>query len=103
MKRAIALAAFAFLLLSQQLGLAHAISHLSTRAESGSVQKKSLPPELQCEQCLHFSALGSGLPGAPPALVLHDLTNALAASPEQPVFLPTTTRAFDSRAPPVSF
>ena len=103
MKRAIALVAFAFLLLSQQLGLAHAISHLSSRAESGSVQKKSLPPELQCEQCLHFSALGSGLPGTPPTLVLHALTDAPAALPTAPAFLPAATRAFDSRAPPASF
>lgn len=101
--RAIACIAFAFLLLSQQLGFAHAISHLSARVDSGSVQKKSLPAELQCEQCLHFSALGSGLTSSAPALALP----AATAAPFIPIRAeaphPRALRAFDSRAPPAAF
>ncbi len=88
------------LLVSQQLGITHAISHLSSIATSGKVQDKQLPADLQCEQCLAFAAIGAGLAGSPPELAL------LAAPCETGVAiplvaqLPPVPRAFDSRAPP---
>jgi hypothetical protein len=101
--RAIACIAFAFLLLSQQLGFAHAISHLATRADAGSLQKKSLPAELQCEQCLHFSALGSGLTSAAPTLALPAASTLPFIAPRVEAPHPRVARAFDSRAPPAAF
>jgi hypothetical protein len=61
--------AFAFLLLSQQLGILHGIMHVSAGANSGSLQKKQLPAEKQCEQCLAFAALDSGLTSSSPTFL----------------------------------
>ena len=93
--------AFAFLLLlSQQLGMSHAITHLSADASASSTQKKQLPAERQCEQCLSFAALDSGLTGSPPAFqrpadpIDVDVKVMLAAP------RPANIRAFEARAPP---
>ncbi|HJV87390.1 MAG TPA: hypothetical protein VJ698_18120 [Noviherbaspirillum sp.] len=100
-RRVLAQFAFVLLLLSQQLGITHAISHLSSAAASGKVQDKQLPAELQCEQCLAFAAIGAGLVGSPPQVPL------LAAPAETGIAiplvaqLPPVPRAFDSRAPPI--
>jgi hypothetical protein len=67
------------------------------------VQKKQLPAELRCEQCLHLSALGSGLAGEPPAPALHALSEALPFAVAQAGFHPATALPFHSRAPPASF
>jgi hypothetical protein len=91
---------FAFLLLSQQLGITHAISHLGAETASSSY-KKQLPTETQCLQCLAYASIGSGLPSSP------SLLSALATPPdiffsagaEKP--LPSAPRAFNPRAPPV--
>lgn len=100
-RRVFAHIAFAFLLLSQQLGIMHAISHISQDAAYGSVQEKRLPRELQCEQCLTFAAFGSGLTGALPSplFFLPEIDTAIAVSIVER--LPATPRAFDSRAPPI--
>jgi hypothetical protein len=93
--------AFAFLLLlSQQLGISHAITHVSAGANSGSLQKKQLPAEKQCEQCLAFAALDSGLTSSSPSFLRPaDPIDAYAAvlliGP-----LPSAILAFESRAPP---
>lgn len=87
------------LLLSQQLGMVHAISHLAEDLSAAS-RKTPLPAELQCEECLAFAAIGAGLTGSPPAV------SPLPAATAMPVAVlhvnpfPAPLRAFDSRAPP---
>jgi hypothetical protein len=97
-RRVLALVAFALVLLSQQLGMAHALSHVAT--DAGSVQKKQLPAELQCGQCLAFAAIGSGLPGSPPSFHAPPLEAVAAIAPASRPGFPAPYRAFDSRAPP---
>lgn len=93
--------AFAFLvLLSQQLGISHAITHLAVKADSGSLQKKQLPLEKQCEQCLAFAALDSGLTSSSPTLLRPaGPIDAYAAMPFIGPLL-AVILAFESRAPP---
>lgn len=101
-RRAFAHIAFVFLLLfSQQQGVVHGVSHLSPDTPSGSAQKKQLPAELKCDQCLAFAAIGAGLPDSPPSNppVLAPHETFLEVSPAKA--LPAVQRAFDSRAPPV--
>jgi hypothetical protein len=94
--------ALAFLLLlSQQLGISHAITHLSTGADAGSLQKKQLPVEKQCAQCLAFAAVDSGLASSSPAFIRpagpeDGYAGMLFTGP-----LPAAILAFESRAPPV--
>lgn len=106
LQRLLAQIALAFLLLTQQGGIQHAISHLS---ESGSgpsqpsqarIEKKQLPGETHCTLCLELAGLGTGLHGdgfrLPAATPHGDAVSQLV-----PVFLaPPSRRAFDSRAPP---
>jgi hypothetical protein len=100
-RRVFAYVAFVFLLLSQQLGIMHAVSHITSDVASSSSKKKQLPSETQCEQCLAFAALGSGLSGSPPSgLPLQALTDAAIAFPLV-ILLPAAFRVFDSRAPPL--
>lgn len=93
--------AFAFLLLlSQQLGISHAITHLSADASSGSTQKKQLPAERQCEQCLSYAALDSGLTSSSPAFQrpadpIDTCVEVMFTTPR-----PAIIRAFEPRAPP---
>lgn len=93
--------AFAFLLLlSQQLGISHAITHLAVSADSGSLQKKQLPAEKQCEQCLAFAGLDSGLTSTSstflrPAGPIDAYAAVLFIGPLSAAIL-----AFESRAPP---
>ncbi|KIF81850.1 hypothetical protein [Noviherbaspirillum autotrophicum] len=89
------------LLLSQQLGIAHAVSHLTTQSTSGVAQQKQLPPELQCDQCLAFAAIGSAVNAAPHAFFIGLAANPFEVGLAPFRLLPPTIRAFDSRAPPV--
>jgi hypothetical protein len=99
-RRAFAYVVFAFLLLSQQLGVTHAVTHIASDAGSGSLDKKQLPIELQCKQCLAFAALGSGLVGSPPSVIHpHAVTDTVIPAPPAKL-LPAALRAFNSRAPP---
>ena len=89
------------LLLSQQLAFAHALSHLSAETASGVSRQKQLPPELQCDQCLAFAAIGSAVNTPPHAFVIGQPASLLQAPPTSARLLPSPQRAFDSRAPPV--
>ena len=91
--------AFACLLFSQQLGMVHAISHISQ--DAGSVQETPLPAELQCEQCLVYAAFGSALAGSLAPAPDFFAQYAFAAEPLHITPLPSEARPFDSRAPPV--
>jgi hypothetical protein len=86
------------LLMTQQMGLAHSVSHLS-RSHATS-QEKQLPIGQVCDQCLAFAQIGSALTGhafsaaadAPLALVLDvNFTQIID---------PVTVCVFHSRAPP---
>lgn len=101
LRRTLAYIAFTFLLLSQQLGISHAISHISSDATPAGFEKKQLPAEMQCAQCVLFAALGSGLNGPPPSVTFPPALTDTAIAPLFFQLLPPAFRAFDSRAPPV--
>lgn len=88
------------LLLSQHLGVAHSVTHLSHPAESTSSRDEQLPAELQCATCLAFASIGSAING-PAQFVAPDAAASLAdlgipsSSPlDDPLF------AYQPRAPP---
>ena len=91
------------LLLSQQMGIAHAVSHLSDGRQDGrqkTSQNKQLPIEQACEQCLAYAQLGSGLTSAPALPLLQAATSLVIDSTTAQYFSPRTVYAFQSRAPP---
>jgi hypothetical protein len=93
--------ALAFLLLlSQQLGISHAITHLSAGPNSGSLQKKQVPVEKQCEQCLAFAALDAG-PTSSSSAVMRP-AGPVAVQGAAPFTRPLSAAilAFEPRAPP---
>jgi hypothetical protein len=101
--RLVAHIAFAFfLLLAQQLGAAHAISHLSSENSPRRAHDKQLPAEMQCAQCLAFAAVGSALNGQPPAFCAAPQLSEMPLAAPSVRHLPSLIRAFNSRAPPVA-
>ncbi len=92
------------LLLSQQLGWAHAVSHIGGLAQQSTVSvqvvDQTLTQGLACEQCLAFAQLASALP--------LDLSKLPAvSSPQLPPFDLTCAgivlpieRLYQARAPP---
>ncbi len=87
------------LLMTQQMGLAHSVSHLSSPLNTS--QNKQLPSEQACDQCLVFAQIGAALTShafspavdAPRALVLDvNFTQIID---------PATVCVFRSRAPPL--
>jgi hypothetical protein len=79
-----------FLLLTQQLALAHGSSHAL----------KGSPTESQsCHTCLMSAQIGGPLTVCSPDFGT-DLRCALQAAPARSVFVPAPLRAFESRAPP---
>lgn len=96
-----------FLLLSQQLGIAHSVthlshsSHLSHPAESGSPRDEQLPGDLHCATCLAFAAIGAALNDVTYAVDVGAAkfvteTGGRASSP-----LDDPLCAFQPRAPPL--
>lgn len=105
LQRILAQIALAFLLLTQQGGIQHAISHFSesgTGQSQARMEKKQLPSETHCTLCLELAALGTGLHGDGinlPAVAAHR-HGISAPAPNTP---PTPSiRLFDSRAPPAT-
>lgn len=89
------------LIISQQFGFAHAVSHLSDPARHGNAHHKHLPSEHSCPQCLSFAQLGSALP---PLVFRLPVAANPEASPESRLSYSVHTRtisAFRSRAPPL--
>ncbi len=91
-----------FLLLSQQLGIAHAISHFSSDRVSRSSHEKHLPAEMHCSQCLAFAAIGSALNSAPATFAAMLPVSWLPIAPSVAKPLLFALRAYHSRAPPVT-
>jgi hypothetical protein len=84
------------LLLSQQLGMAHAVTHLSSDLSSSGGHDKQLP----CAQCHAFASIGAGLVSPPFSwLAALDSQWVFVAAPDA-LPLRRLIRAFDSRAPP---
>jgi hypothetical protein len=91
-----------FLLLSQQLGIAHAISHFTSDRVSHKTHEKPLPAEMQCSQCLAFAAIGSALNGASATFAAVPSVSWLPIAPPLVKLLPSALHAYHSRAPPVT-
>lgn len=113
-KRQIVYALLSLLLvLSQQLGMAHAISHWSDYRQSGEQVQQlesgaekagnaGLALDHNCSQCAVFAQLASALPtrdAAFPAIAYGETFAAAAAA--QPQAAPSA-RPYDSRAPPLA-
>jgi hypothetical protein len=93
------------MLLSQQLGIAHEISHLSSRETSGANGKsghRPLPAEMQCSACLAFAAVGSVLTGSLPAFDAGIAVTRVAREVAVVRFHRRHRFVFRSRAPPFS-
>jgi hypothetical protein len=88
------------LLLSQQMGMAHAVTHWSGKPDSRSEQP--IPLDKACDQCLAFAAIGSALTAkgwvAPLPAMAANVFTVTAGEPYFPIIL----RAFHSRAPPLT-
>jgi hypothetical protein len=87
------------LLLSQQMGIAHAVSHLSDARQQTS-QDKQLPVEQTCEQCLAYAQIGSGLTSAAVLPLVQAVVSLVIDNALTQYFSPRTVYAFQSRAPP---
>jgi hypothetical protein len=87
------------LLFTQQMGFAHAISHLSDLSSS-SVKVKQVPLEQACDHCLAFAQVGSALTNdtGPYQATSQDAEVALARA--TPDYCARTVCVFQSRAPP---
>lgn len=90
------------LLLSQQMALSHAVTHLSSPVESGTRSDDPLPSEMQCIKCFAFASVGAAL-GASLlpwfinlAYRLIRLATPVANRPRGFI------RAYHSRAPPLT-
>lgn len=96
---------FAFLLLlSQQMGLAHAVLHLSSGAETSAdstSQDKQLPRETQCSKCFAYASIGSALTTPSASFFADFFVSRADRGVAVDQILPRVIRAFDSRAPPV--
>ncbi|MGZ3159533.1 MAG: hypothetical protein ACXU7D_09230 [Burkholderiaceae bacterium] len=91
----------AFLLLvSQQMGYAHTVSHLSDGSRH-SQQNKQLPIEQVCDQCLAFAQIGSALTSHAFLVFADAAPSPVSLSHTAPILVPRTVCAFHSRAPPV--
>jgi hypothetical protein len=87
------------LLFTQQMGFAHAISHLS-ELNSGSVQVKQMPPEQACDHCLAFAQVGSALGSDPASFKATAIAAEVALGSVTKGCISRTVCVFQSRAPP---
>jgi hypothetical protein len=92
------------LLLSQQMAIAHAITHVGDgrgHTSQQSSQEKQLPAHEACAQCLAFAQIGSGLATASCSLPDHGPDEATYDRVRHASASLAPLRAFQSRAPPV--
>ncbi len=83
------------LLLVQQAGLRHNLSHATSRDESA-------PTHAVCLDCLALHASADSITPVVPALALLAHAHVLAAATAQHGAEPRTERVYESRAPPAS-
>lgn len=87
------------LVLTQQLGIAHALSHLASPVPKAPRSDTNHPAEKVCTDCMMFAQLGAALTSSPVTPVaLGPQYEILAASFR--VFHPELSLPFHSRAPP---
>ncbi len=97
------------LLLSQQMAMSHALSHWTSQLGGPAAQKLAGDSELSsafaqdrsCAQCLGLAQLAAPLANSPRQFVLPEMGDVLALDVAGHVWRLHTTRAYDSRAPPV--
>lgn len=89
------------LLLSQQLGYLHALSHLSDGSDNP-LHSKQVPVEKACEQCLAFAQLDAAAPVALDLPLVHVAVYPLpeVRSPQQLAL--AFLSVFHSRGPPAT-
>ena len=86
----------------QQLGFAHALTHLAKPASSTPSRSDTQhPAEKACIECVVFAQVGTGLTGAVPQAAIPAPQLEIVATPFR-VFDPGFIPAFHSRAPPAS-
>jgi hypothetical protein len=88
------------LLVTQQLGVAHAVLHLSPGSVHGTVSDKKIPAEAHCEQCLAYASIGSALTGDVFPIFIAAAANPVSVPVLTQWILPSPLCAFHSRAPP---
>jgi hypothetical protein len=88
-----------FLLFTQQVGYAHAISHLSN-ANSSATKNSQLPAELACEHCLIFAQMGSALRTDPIFFAVTPIAAEIPQTRSTQLYFLRTICVFQSRAPP---
>lgn len=102
------------LVLSQQMGISHALSHWSANGNGGNSGRsvasagerqvrvsKSLALDQSCEQCLAFAQIGSALDTAVHSLPVTRAGAVAIIAGAELSFRPRTVCVFHSRAPPV--
>jgi hypothetical protein len=92
------------LLVSQQLALVHAVSHIADARPPTSQhtpQNKQLPAEQSCAQCLAFAQIGSALTGSTLPAQAAGIDDAVNVVPPAGRLGPDIFSAFHPRAPPV--
>jgi hypothetical protein len=88
------------LVVIQQLGFAHALSHLANPNSQQSSRKDTQhPAEKVCIECVVFAQIGAGLTGQAPRVAAAAPQLEVVAAPAR-VFDPEFIPAFQSRAPP---
>jgi hypothetical protein len=88
------------LLLTQQMGYTHAVSHLSDGSHR-TQQNKQLPIEQVCDQCLAFAQIGSAMTSHALLVLADAAPNPITLPLPTHILVPRTVCVFHSRAPPV--
>jgi hypothetical protein len=88
------------LLFTQQVGYAHAISHLSN-ANTSTTKNSQLPIEQACEHCLVFAQMGSALRTDPIYFAVTPVAAEIPQTRSTQLHFLQTICVFQSRAPPV--
>ncbi|MES2933493.1 MAG: hypothetical protein V4805_08410 [Pseudomonadota bacterium] len=87
------------LLLSQQMAIAHAVSHLAD-GDQRSRSEKSLPIDSVCEHCLAFAQIGGVLASGANLLLPIALSTTVLVEAVNDTHCRRTVCVFLSRAPP---
>ncbi|MEO8132542.1 MAG: hypothetical protein ABI831_00985 [Betaproteobacteria bacterium] len=85
----------------QQIGFAHALSHLGNPAQRSSRGDQPHPAEKVCIECVAYAQIGAALTGAVPAAV-PPAAHIAVATPPLRSFSPEFIPAFNSQAPPAA-
>lgn len=89
------------LVVIQQLGFAHALTHLASPASKAPARSDTQhPAEKVCIECVAFAQLGAGLTGELPQAANAAAQIEFVAAPRR-VFDPEFIPAFHSQAPPI--